>query len=350
MIYIVIMLSAFLITLFIDKKKNTKSFLMNKFLIFISFIIVLLPHAFRYGIGTDYFYTYVPGFLATGKGVEFYDEIGFELLNKCVYVLTHDYRGLFFICSVFIFFFLYRGIIKNSKNLSLSILLIFLTQCYFYSMNMMRQSMAIVVIFYSFKYIKNNQKIKYILCCLAASLIHSSALLMIPFIFIYNMELGKIKKLIICLFLFVFSGSVGNVIHYIVNNYTSYGWYYNSTFATETVPMTLILTNLLLFLLNIIYYPDKTEYDREYKILSNINFIGMCFVIVSPTIPLIYRIVKYFTIFQILLVPEMFKRIKEPKIRLAVKVIVIGFMLTTMIYQIIILGGEGVVPYVSIFS
>jgi len=35
---------------------------------------------------------------------------------------------------------------------------------------------------------------------------------------------------------------------------------------------------------------------------------------------------------------------------LAVKVIVIGFMLTTMIYQIIILGGEGVVPYVSIFS
>lgn len=350
MIYIVIMLLGFLITLFINKKNDTKSILMNKFLIIISFLVLFLPHALRYGIGTDYFYTYVPGFFATGRGVEFYDELGFDLMNKIIYFLTKDYKVLFFICSFLIFFFIYRGIVKNSKNIPLSILLIFLTQCYFYSMNMMRQAIAIAIIFYAFKYIKNNQKIKYIVCTLLASLIHSSAIIMLPFIFIYNIEIGKIKKIIICIILLLCGNLVGNIIYYLVNTYTSYGWYYNSAFATETVPMTLILTNLMLFLLNILFYPDKKEEDKEYRLLSNINFIGMCVIIISPTIPLVYRIVKYFTIYQILFIPEMFNKIKKGKTRFTIKAIVVGFMFITMIYQIILLGGEGVYPYVSIFN
>lgn len=350
MIYIVILLLGFFITLFINKKNDTKSILMNKFLILISFLILLLPHALRYGIGTDYFYTYVPGFFATGRGVDFYDELGFSLLNKIIYFFTQDYKVLFFICSFIIFFFIYRGIVKNSKNIPLSILLIFLTQCYFYSMNMMRQSIAIAIVFYAFKYIKSNQKLKYIICTLLASLIHTSALIMIPFIFIYNIEIGKIKKIIICIVLLLFGNIVGNILYYIVNTYTNYGWYYNSAFATESVPLTLILTNLMLFLLNILFYPKSKADDEEYKLLSNINFIGMCIIIISPTIPLVYRIVKYFTIYQILFIPEMLSRIKKAKTRFAVKIIVLGFMFITMIYQIIILGGEGVYPYVSIFN
>lgn len=350
MFYIIIMTLAVFVTLFINDKNDTKNSLMNKVLIFISFFIVLLPHALRYGIGTDYFYTYVPGFLTTGSGGEFYDEIGFVLLNKYIYILTKDYRVLFFVCSVIIFFFLYRGIIKNSKSIPLSILLIFLTQCYFYSMNLMRQAIAIAIIFYAFKYIKDNKKIKYIICCLIASLMHSSAMMMIPFVFLYNIELGKLKKIVICLFIFIFSGIVGKIIYYIANTYTSYGWYYDSVYAAETVPTTLILTNLMLFIINILFYPTKKEEDKEYKILSNINFIGMCFIIISPSIPLIYRIVKYFTIFQILLIPEIFLRIKEAKLRFGIELVVIGFMFITMVYQIMVLGGEAVYPYVSIFN
>ena len=63
------------------------------------FLILLLPMGLRYGIGTDYFYTYYPYFNFIGHGTRYFDEVGFNLLNIIVYKLFGRFEMLIFITS-----------------------------------------------------------------------------------------------------------------------------------------------------------------------------------------------------------------------------------------------------------
>ena len=354
MIYIVIMIFAS-IAVYPIRFKNRKNYrvkskVLSGILIMTSFLIALLPMGFRYGIGTDYFYTYYPHFFGIANGTMKFSEVGFNLLNKIIYDLTGDYRVLFFITSFIFLYFLYKGIYENSDNLFISTLLIFLTQPYFYGMNMVRQSIAIAIIFYAFKYIKNNRKIVFCVYCVIASLIHSSALLMIPLVFLLNANLSNKKKIGIVIILLVSRPILALGVKYIIMK-TQYAWYYTSRYNTGVTSNLLIIVNIIIFILNIIYtnrhYKQKND---EYEILTNVNFIGLCILILSSYIPLVNRLVRYFSIFQILLLPQIFKKEENAKVRLVVELFTLGVLFIVMYYQIIILKGEQVVPYRSIFD
>ncbi len=353
MIYVIIMILACCAVYPIRfKNKETyckKSKFIEKLLLIVSFFIALFPMGLRYGIGTDYFYTYLPHFYGIARGTMEFSEIGFNIINKIIFDLTGDYRVLFFVTSFIFLYFIYKGIYENSNNLFISIMLIFIGQSYFYSMNMVRQAIAISIIFYAFKYMKENKRIKYILCCIIASLIHVSAILMIPFIFIFNFKLDNKKRIILVILLLIFQPVIEIVIKYIIQ-FTPYAWYYTSQYNTGTSSMVLILTNIIIFMLNIFYYNEETKEDKEFKILTNINFIGMCIILISSSIPLVNRLVRYFTIFQILLIPKIFEKEKNQKLRIILKVVILGILFIAMYYQIMILGGEGVYPYKSIFD
>lgn len=347
MIYLMIMIFSVFFALLATKKTDISSKIKNKFLYFLSYLCILLPHGLRYGIGTDYFYTYVPGFISVGQGKEFYSEIGFVFLNKIIYLLTEDYKVMFFITSAIIFLFIYKGIIDNSKNILISIILIFITQFYFSSMNLLRQAIAMSIIFYSFKYLKNNNKIKYVFTCLFATLFHNSALFMIALVFLYNKKITRKKQIIFCLSLLALTPILGEFIKFIITNYTKYGWYYQTFYATVSVSVILVIANLVLFILGLIYLPKD---DDEYRILNNINFISMCLTVISPVIPLIFRVIKYFTIFQILFIPYLLSKEKKSKQKILNLILTLGMLSFGTIYQIFILGGEEVYPYVSIFG
>lgn len=351
MTYIVTMCLAVCLSIPLQSKKdNKKKKTIEKFCFFLSFLILLLPHALRYGIGTDYFYTYVPYFKWIGNGTKFYKEIIFTLLNKLIYDLTGDYRVLFFVCSFIFFYLMYRVIKKYSENISMSILLIFLLQIYFYSMNAVRQALAMAIILNAFELIKENKKIKFILICIIASMIHTSALTMIPLVFICNMNISRKKQIILMISIGGLSTVIGEILQSLIIKYTKYGWYYSSVFIEEKVSAILLLTNFLIFILNIMYFPTKDKEDKSYKILTNINFCAMCLIMVSNFIPLVSRLIKYFTMFQVLLLPSIFRREKKAKNRMLIEFIVLSFLVATMFYQIYFLGGEEVLPYRSIFN
>lgn len=348
MIYFVIAILSFLVLkVFYNNDKLIKKTISNKFILLISFLIIFLPHALRYGIGTDYFYTYVPGFFRTARGELFYNEYLFDLLNKIIYFFTDDFRYLFFICSFLFFIFIYKGILDNSRNIPLSVLLIFLTQVYFYSMNMVRQSIAIAIIFYSFKFIKEQKHFKFCIFNFIAFLIHSSAIIMLPFSFLVNLNIKKRNKLLVLLFMIFFSSLFGDVIFNFINKYTEYGWYYDSVYSKEIIPITLVLLNLVLFFIDLIFIKNSDKYGN---ILSNIIFFTICVIIISPAFPLVNRIIKYFTVFHLLYIPYIFKVLKNSKFNFYLKTCVLLMFFTIMFYQIYILGGEAVLPYVSIFS
>lgn len=353
MIYIIIMILVCLVIYPIRFKNKETHYKRNKFverlLFSVSFCMALFPMGVRYGIGTDYFYTYLPHFYGIAMGTMEFTEVGFNIINKIIFNLTGNYKVFFFVTSFIFLYFLYKGIYENSNNLFISIMMIFIGQSYFYSMNMIRQAIAIAIIFYAFKYIKHDKKIKYILCCVIASCIHISALLMIPFIIVFNFKLDNKKRIILIILLLITQPVIEIVIKYIIQ-FTPYAWYYTSQYNTGNSSMLLILINMIIFILNSFYYNKETKEDKEFKILTNINFIGMCIILLSSSIPLVNRLVRYFTIFQILLIPKIFEKEKNQKLRIILKIVTLGILFITMYYQIIILGGEGVYPYKSIFN
>lgn len=351
MIYIITLLLSVLLVIPINEKN--KKCLLSKILLFLSFCISLLPMGFRYGIGTDYFYTYVPYFKWIGKGTASFDEIGFNLLNKIVYEYNGDYRLLFFITSFIFLFFIYKSIYDNSKNIWMSVALIFLGQSYFYSMNIVRQSIAISILLFSFKYLKENQYIKFLLFVILATSMHITAMFILPFLYLSKRNINRRKKILIIFTMILMYPLISYGIKFLILN-TKYSWYYDSVYNTEKMAVTIAFQNIILFILDL-YYSKKnsllnSKVDEEYRILSNINFLAICLILISSTFPLINRVIRYFTIFQLLYIPLLIKKEKNAKLRLLLSMLLLLMMSTVTIYQIFICGGEGVLPYRSIFN
>lgn len=347
MFYIIIMCLAVILILPLKKYKNSK---VGKILFVLSFLVSFLPAGLRYGIGTDYFYTYVPYFNWIGTGEKEFGEIGFNLLNKFIYDTSGDYRVLFFVTSFIILGFIYKAIWDNSDDILKSILIIFIGQTYFYSMNIVRQAIAMAIILYAFKFLKDKKYLKLLICIIIAALFHSSALLMIPILLISQIRIRPFNKIIIIILLFAFQPIILKVVEMIIG-LTKYNWYYKSGLYTENIALSLIIQNIIIFIIDSYYqkvYKDKIT--TEYNILSNINFFGICTMALSMYIPLIYRIIRYCTIFQILFIPKMLNlsRIKSNKSIITAVIILLLFV--CMVYQIILCGGEEVYPYVSIFN
>ena len=347
MFYIIIMILA---VLFILPVKYSKSKFVSKVCYIISFMISFLPAALRYGIGTDYFYTYVPYFKWINSGVREYSEVGFNFLNKFIGFFTTDYKWLFFITSFIILLFIYKAIWDNSEDVLQSVLLIYVGQSYFYSMNMVRQAIAISIVLYSYKFLKDKKYIKLLICIVCASLFHSSALVLIPIFTISMLNISILKKIIIFIILFVLQPVFYKALILLLG-YTKYGWYYAEGLFKESISILLVLQNIIILLLDFYYqkiYSKKIT--KEYKILSNINFIGVCLMILSYNIPLVFRVIRYCTIFQILLIPKLLNLSDNDVNKKIFGSCLFLFLAVCMIYQIIIWGGEGVYPYESIFG
>lgn len=351
-IYFLIMMAAFFLSGVLSKVycKDTKFTNFGKFIINIFiFLILLLPMGLRYGIGTDYFYTYYPYFNFIGHGTRYFDEVGFNLLNIIVYKLFGRFEMLIFITSFIFIYFMYKGILNNlnEKERPWGTLMLFLSQAYFYSMNMVRQSLAISIIFFAFKFLKSKEYKKYYMWNLIACTLHYSAIICLLFPLFLKIKPKKKTKLVIISILILCQPFLSKVLLKIIMS-TKYSWYIGSRY-THGISNTVILVNIVLFILSILY-EDKNSTSEEYMILNTINYICICLMLLLGWIPLFNRIIRYFTVFQVLLVPKIIYSETNSKKRLVLKCLLFLIFFVPMYYQIFLLGGEGVIPYSSIFN
>lgn len=94
----------------------------------------------------------------------------------------------FFVTELIILVCVVLGMIKFSRirNISLCIgIFIFFTFFYNMSFNLIRQSLAMFILFYGFSYLVKKEWIKYIITIFVASLFHSSAIIGCLFMFVY---------------------------------------------------------------------------------------------------------------------------------------------------------------------
>lgn len=239
-------------------------------------------------------------------------EIGYLSLNVLGKYLNLGIPGFFFlICCIintFIVLVAYRF-----PNPALS-LLFFAFLGLFNEANLVRQSLAIAIFYYSLRFIEEKSSIKYIVFILFAMAFHTSAVLLIPLIFVMYLDLDtldqKIKNVLLLLWIFSLFAQFGLFsVDFLLTPFIYLGLFSDtySSYIDNDIDVgfqasfgTLYITYVLLFLLA---YLHKS---KEHYIYTYIVMIACIFINLAYKMPVLFRFGLYFTAFIPISIPFIF--------------------------------------------
>jgi hypothetical protein len=314
----------------------------------IIYLILFIFSALRYDIGWDY--TAYVSEIESG-----YDSImnsRFEILNKYIFLIgsyLNFYPIVFAIYSFLMLRIIYYSINKYSVNPLLSWLVFYSMPLFFFaSLSTIRQSLAMILVFYSYKYVIEKKQIIFFAIIFIATLFHTSAIVGVLLFPIMIFPIGKITNII----LFLGSFFIGEVIITFIN-------------ATDFFLLSKIQTYLRLGqaepeLINYLYYAfgifNLLFYNKLVKLNSQNMFIitiinfGLVLLNLLSAEPITsLRISAIFLMFLIYLVPYYVLIFNKRSSKLVSNILVSGFLSLSFFYIFLYINGykNGVLDKVS---
>lgn len=285
----------FLLCLFLKSKNNSK----------IIFLTLFVFCSLRYDVGWDYM-SYISD-LDTG-----FDEIlnsRYEFLSKYVFLLgsfLNFYPIVFIIFAYLTLKIVYDSIKQYSTNPLLSWVVYYSMPLFFFSaLSTIRQSLATVIVFYSYRFVKEKKYFFFLLTILIGSLFHISAVVGLLILPLVLFPISKIKNVI----LFVLSFFISTLLYnYLIN--------LNAEISSLTRLQSYILNdenvkpNMITYLyyaigiFNLLFYEKLISYNQNNKdfiTLFNFGLIMLNLLSFEPISSL--RISAFFMMYLVYLVP-----------------------------------------------
>ena len=345
---------------------------------FVSCIPFLLVSVLRYKIGTDYNVYSRLQIPEVMRGD--YDRV--EFLYRYVIKLgmaMGDVHWVFVITHIIIIAFYWLAM-EKSENISWSIF-IFMFGCYFnFSLNIMRQFIAMGIALYAVKYISEKKPKTYAVFIIIATLFHTTALLYLILYPLSRYKLNKYAPLTIMAVCFVLSGIARSILSKFTKVF--YSSYLDSKYDKMDMQWDFIAYNAALLIVLLVFqlsmekqynnqqkssyeavsselsrliHPKEVTYtekeEREFRTLIWMQVLACVFSCLSGIIPNSTRIIILMSQGQILLVPVMIKRYKVDKVMQIILKIAIIVLTCLLFYRKIVFGNYGqTLPYQSIFS
>ncbi len=326
-----------------DKEKmsrnNAFKFLFFAFISTLPYIVVM---GFRYGVGTDYFFTYEPLIQGMMEGA-YLDEMNVEpaFFYLCRFLASMGFgiTYLMLICAIITFGLLFIAVYQQSEIPWLSIFLFVGARFFFIGTNAVRQILAMMIIVYAFKYIRQRKFWIYVIFIIIAMLFHTSVIVMI---ILYPLRYLKLNP-------FVAAGALAlswflkeplmAFMQFIVSK-TPYAWYLESVFASAPPTyMDKFWAFLPLFAIGSFYY-IKGSFNKN--VMFNVYFasifvvLGIC--LHRNIIPLTERVSWMFEIALIFLIPMLLKAEKNKFLRILFGIIMIAPLVYFTYYEIFLHG------------
>lgn len=276
-----------------------------------SYLIIFLISGLRFDVGYDFplYYGWIKG------DINFLEDQldRLEFFSRSLVVFSHDinfYQLFFIVTSFFIVFSTYKVIKENSNDYVISTLVFLSFPIFFFnSLSIIRQYVALSIVFYSFKYIKSRNLLKFMISIAVAFLFHKSAVVALVLYWVYNIKLKNIHFLII--FLGGFFSS--KLVYILVENFIPYYLIYLD--RKIGVGGDKILLAFQVIGLFILFFVDKKQNDYSYRFYLNTFFIGLfIWSSLAPYGHAGFRGALYFMVFFILLFPEIINLVKERKV------------------------------------
>lgn len=253
-------------------------------------LLVMIPviaAALRYGIGTDYASYYIlyekishsniAGFATITQSTEFVS----NMLYKVAYWVFNDFQGWLFLTSLITFLIGFVAIYgyKDSSSIFLMVFS-FLILLYAPSYNIVRQIMAVSVVFVGLKYIPKRKPIHYFLIIFIATLLHTSAIFAAFFYFL-NVKESKyawIKQII----MFIACAAIPAVFSTVFGLFTSfaafqnYGTIYSNQYGLLHVADIIFRLPIAIVILLFRGKLEKNDSDsRFYELLFFMEYISL---------------------------------------------------------------------------
>ncbi|EOI6038264.1 EpsG family protein [Enterococcus lactis] len=324
---------------------------------FYTFLGILFPSllaTFRspiVGTDTQMYQHMFEGYLSIPSLVERFKYLGFkEFLNTLIAqigVLLDNFNIYLFIFSFSTLILVVKAIYKYVYKDSVSIAY-FAYLCLFFpqSLNIMRQSLAIAIVFWSFQYILEKKPKKYFISIIIATGVHISAFIAIPLYFLLNKErkFNYWVTIVISGLIMISTFSIGPIFKLIatIPGYERYSFY--ASYDGE-INNRIIIVNVFIFVMFFLV----RKYFNGNKSVNSLSllllFIGVLLGVTGFISPYIKRLGVYFDIVQILLISQMHNMFLDKYQHLLVKYVTCILCMAYFILYYYYLGFSDIVPY-----
>jgi len=244
---------------------------------------------------------------------------GYAIFENLVYSITANYNIYLLLIALLFFSALGHFIYHNSsrtKDIVISYLIYSVLFYSFFSITGHRQTIATALALFSFKFLKQNKFIPFVLLILIGSTMHKSCLIFIPFYFACRVNKPKyifIGALLLFPVFMVFRDSLVVYVQ-LIGGYEEYEQYEGAGTFTFTI-MFIFLSGIALLQQKYILLKENANYS---------NFVAFAFAIVFLPLtwinPSMMRVVQYFSIFMLLFVPEILKSFEYYSIDIYTKI------------------------------
>lgn len=134
-------------------------------------------------------------------------ELLYLLINYLVYQLGGNLHTLYFMVNFIVVLFFYMTAYDNRKKASMWLVMaIFFLMYYNVSLNLIRQSIALSMCVYAFKYAENRRWRLLLIWCFLIVSTHNTGIFYIVFLvfyFVWNMKMGKLRNMVLVFFCFL---------------------------------------------------------------------------------------------------------------------------------------------------
>lgn len=233
---------------------------------------------------------------------------GYIVFQKLIQEFTTNYRVYLILIAVIFTVPLGIWIYKNSSDSLMSFLIYSCLFYSFFSITGTRQTIATaMVVFVGYKYIKQRNLWIFLLLILIATSIHFSAICYFPFYFMANKEITN-KYLILCgctfMGIFIFKNNIFRLGSKLIG-YDQYLPYQGA----GTWTFTIFLISLLI--VTLMKRNEILMNNARAKHYINALLISVLLIPFTFVNPAAMRVIQYFSLFIILLVPEIIKSFQK---------------------------------------
>lgn len=284
-------------------------------------------------------------------------ESGYLMLNFLVSRITGDFHLMLFLLMFMQIFFIENGLLYFRKKIP--VIYGFATFVFFYfspSLNIMRQMLALAIIFYAFRFVIERKKLLFLLWVAIASLFHISAWCAAFIYPVYAFLAGRksLNWTYMSVFFFIagmlcLQQFIGIVLS-LIGLPSKYSYYFS--YATHGIFITKFLMSLPFFLLFICL--RRKLFNKTEPLNYFLMFCACMLVVNTQAREWIgnhaERLLIYFSFFHILALPQALQTV-DRKNYVNTALAFTGYMMVYWYYYFIYNGFEGTMPYTSlIFS
>jgi len=333
-LYFSLVILILILGLLFNVKINSKK--INGIYLGIIFGIFTIISAFREGsIGNDTW-----NYLVTFQDISNSDtlssfiprfEPGYIYLNKIISLIFDNSQSLLIVTSIIIMTGFGIFIYKYSRTPWLSVFLFFTIGYFNSSLNIIRSSLALVTILYSYDFLKKRSFIKFATLVIIASLFHRTAIIFLIAWPVARLNFNTKNVLVFVSMTFLAYALFPVIFIQLLKIFPVYQYYIGSTYLEGGVRLASIisfligLTIILFGLYSTLKSQNKIQTSKNIpnikhnfinndKIMMKLIVIGISITFISFNFPLLNRVGDFFLVFSIVYLPNKIIDLKNKKL------------------------------------